>query len=328
LKVLKLLIERGADVAKKTESGSTALHYACLSGTEDVVQLLVDAKANVNALNNRERTPLMRAVQNRLFGEKIIPILMQAGADATTKDKYGSSVVRHAYSRGGGKILNALAPFVPEGCSDLKDRLPAKNCADPIGVMTEGQDFGFSPKHIYFSNVVSRRNPPSACWAMLRNGEFNISEIFLTLSGSDDLELWRCCVMELWQRSAGSNHVTGETILHLAVKCTKLSPENKIRIVQLIASFFINPLVLDNDNKRAIDSCTKEEKELFNLLANYQHWKPDKRVMDWYGPYCRGRLTAFLLVEKRLKLGFPRGLRYLILSYVAEREYVWVPKKK
>jgi hypothetical protein len=93
-------------------------------------------------------------------------------------------------------------------------------------------------------------------------------------------------------------------------------------------SFKINPLVLDNDNKRAIEYCTKEEKELHRMLAHYQQWKPKKKVMNWYGPYCRGRLRAFLLVEKRLKLGFPRDLRDLILSYVAEREYVWVPKKK
>jgi hypothetical protein len=89
----------------------------------------------------------------------------------------------------------------------------------------------------------------------------------------------------MWQRGLALDVSTGETILHLAVKCTKLSPENKIKIVQHIMSFYINPLVLDNDNKRAIDYCTKEEKELGQLLANYQNWKPDKKVMDWYGPY-------------------------------------------
>jgi hypothetical protein len=93
-------------------------------------------------------------------------------------------------------------------------------------------------------------------------------------------------------------------------------------------SFHINPLVLDNKNKKAIDYCRKEEKELGLLLANYQIWRPEKKVMDWYGPFCRGRLQAFLLVEKRLQLGFPRDLKNLILLYVAEREYVWVPKKK
>jgi hypothetical protein len=93
-------------------------------------------------------------------------------------------------------------------------------------------------------------------------------------------------------------------------------------------SFYMNPLVLDDNNKRAIEYCTKEEKELGKLLANYQIWKPEKKVMDWYGPYCRQRLRAFVLVEKRLKLGLSRDLKNLILSYVAEREYVWVPNKK
>jgi hypothetical protein len=163
---------------------------------------------------------------------------------------------------------------------------------------------------------------------MLRNGEFDIAKIFQTLFDSDDLDLWCYSTTELWQRGQALNTSTGETILHLAVKCTKLSPENKIRVVQHIMSFFINPLVLDDNNKGAIAYCTKEEKELHGILANYQLWKPEKKVMDWYGPYCRQRLRAFVLAEKRLQLGLSRDLKNLILSYVAEREYVWVPNKK
>jgi hypothetical protein len=194
--------------------------------------------------------------------------------------------------------------------------------------MTEGQEFGFAPKTTHFSFRVSRGDPPSKCWALLRNGEFDISKIFGALSGSNNLDLWCCSATELWQNGSARDLTSGETILHLAVKCKELSAEDKIKIVQHIMSFFFNPLVLDKNNKRAIDYCTKKEKELHQILAHYQNWKPDKKVMDWYGPYCRGRLQAFLLVEKRLKLGFPRDLKNLILSYVAEREYVWVPKKK
>jgi hypothetical protein len=328
LKIAKVLIERGADLAAKDKDGSTALHFACLIGGDDVVQLFIDDKANFNAQNNIGQTPLMLAAQNRMFGEKIIPILMQAGADVTLKSENGDVAVRHALWWGGGKLLKALSPFVPEGCVELKNQAPSKNCPDPIGSMTEGLQFGCAPHNSYFDQFVKKEFPPAFCWSMLRNGEFDISQTFQTLSESDNLELWRYSTTELWQRSAGSNHATGETILHLAVKCTKLSVEDKIKIVQHIMSFYINPLVLDNDNKRAIEYCTKEEKELHCFLANYQNWKPDKKVMNWYGPYCRQRLRAFLLVEKRLKFGFPRDLRHLILSYVAEREYVWVPKKK
>jgi hypothetical protein len=194
--------------------------------------------------------------------------------------------------------------------------------------MTEGQQFGFAPQTHDFSYRESQGDPLSLCWAMLRNGEFDISNIFQTLSDSANLDLWCYSTSELWQGGSARNLETGETILHLAVKCTKLSPESKIEIVKHITSFFINPLVLDSDNQRAIDYCTKEEKELDHLLAYYQRWKPTKKVMDWYGPYCRERMVAFLLAEQRLQLGFPWELKLLILSYVAEGEYVWVPKKK
>jgi ankyrin repeat protein len=328
LKIARLLVERGTDVSKKTEKGDTALHWACFHGRGDVVQFLVDAKANVNALDNKGRTALMFAAQNRLFGEKMIPILIQNGADVTTKTNRGKTAVICAYGSGGGKVLEALAPFVPEGCTELKNQVPGNNCPDPIGSMMEGLQFGWNSKKAYFNASVAHGCPISLCWAMLRKGEFDISKVFQTLLGSDSLDLWCSSTTELWQGGSARNPTTGETILHLAVKCTKLSPEDKIKVVQHIMSFFINPLVLDNDNKRAIDYCTKEEKHLVLLLGNYQQWKPDKKVMDWYGPYCRQRLEAFLLVEKRLKLGFPRDLKNLILSYVAEREYVWVPKKK
>jgi hypothetical protein len=78
-------------------------------------------------------------------------------------------------------------------------------------------------------------------------------------------------------------------------------------------TFEINPLVLNYNSKRAIDYCTKEETELHDLLAHYQQWKPEKKVMS---PYCRRRLRAFLLVVAESE------------CYVAQREYLWVPKKK
>jgi ankyrin repeat protein len=328
LKVAKLLIERGADLARKTENGFTTLHLACYMGSDDVVQLLIDAKADVNSQDENGYTPLICSVQNRNFGEKIIPILMQAGADVSMKTISGVTAVSIAYMSGGGKMLKALAPFVPEGCVELENNFPVSDCPDPIGAMTEGLQFGGNPEAGDFVLLAEGDDDPARCWAMLRNGEFDICKIFQTLSDSDNLDLWFYSVTELWQRGLALDVSTGETILNLAVRCKKLSPEDKIKVVQHVMSFYINPLVLDNDNKRAIAYCTKEEKELGHLLAHYQQWKPDKKVMDWYGPYCRRRLLAFLLVEKRLKLGFPRDLKNLILLYVAEREYVWVPKRK
>jgi ankyrin repeat protein len=330
-KIAKLLIERGADVTAKNGKGNTALHLACQYGNDDLVQLLVDAKADVNCSNNDGVLPLMFAASNPYCGDRIIPILMQAkDADVCMKSSGGMSAVDFAFYIGGGKMLKALAPFAPEGCTELSGRelrnMPS-SFRDPIGSMAEGLRFGLAPEDTDFSNSVQRGDSPSVSWALLRNGEFDISNVFIALAFSNSLELWCDCVTELWQNGSARDFASGLTILHLAVTCTALSAEDKIKVVQHIMSFQINPLVLDKNNKRAIEYCTKEEVDLIRILNYYQRWKPEKKVMNWYGPYCRRRLHTFLLVENRLQLGFPWELKLMILAYVAEMEYVWVPKK-
>jgi ankyrin repeat protein len=323
LKVAKLLIERGANVAKRDEDGVSALYWACYRGNVDLVQYLIDTKADVNAQDHRGQTPLMASVQNPLYGERIIPILVEAGADLTMTSERALKAVNYAFVFGGGKMLKALAPFVPKKYMDFQGRLPATNNADPIGSMTEGLQFGYSPEagDFYRATKENVSSSPSFCWAMLRNGLFDIRVIFLALSALGDVVLWRYSTTELLQRGAGWSIDSGETILHVVVKCKKLSPEDKIEIVQHLLSFDINPLVLDGKNKRsAIEYCRKEEKEVYDILANYQKWKPQRKVMDWYGKRCRERLKTFLLVDKRLRLGLPRDLRHLILEYVAEKE--------
>jgi ankyrin repeat protein len=173
LKITKLLIERGADLSRKDDDGATALHYACMNESDEVVQALVDAKADVNSQNNIGLTPLMLAARNSLFGEKIIPILIQGGAVVTLKDNKGATAVRHTYLWGGGKMMKVLAPFFPEGITELKGFLPGNDCPDPIGSMVEGLPFGASPRTQYFDLAVRNDQSPAFCWAMLRNGEFD-----------------------------------------------------------------------------------------------------------------------------------------------------------
>ena len=55
---VSLLIELGADVAATTPAGSTALHGAAAMWEDGVIQLLVDHGADVNAEDNRGRSPL------------------------------------------------------------------------------------------------------------------------------------------------------------------------------------------------------------------------------------------------------------------------------
>ncbi|RYG49429.1 ankyrin repeat domain-containing protein [bacterium] len=58
--LVKFLLERGASVAA-TSTGATALHYAMLSDEDSVIDLLLDAGADVNATDVDGQTPLFYA---------------------------------------------------------------------------------------------------------------------------------------------------------------------------------------------------------------------------------------------------------------------------
>jgi Ca2+-binding EF-hand superfamily protein len=61
--------------------GWTALHYACYQGHENLVSLLLEAGASVNATNNHGFTPLFYAAQQEHL--EIVEMLLDRGADPT-----------------------------------------------------------------------------------------------------------------------------------------------------------------------------------------------------------------------------------------------------
>ena len=60
--VVKVLIEKGADVNALNNDKSTPLHWAASNNSNaDVVKVLIEKGADVNALNNDKSTPLHQA---------------------------------------------------------------------------------------------------------------------------------------------------------------------------------------------------------------------------------------------------------------------------
>ncbi|OAA57931.1 Ankyrin repeat-containing domain protein [Niveomyces insectorum RCEF 264] len=80
--IVSLLLEHGALVnATNESSGRTALHVAALSGRDDIVKTLLDAKANIEARDGAGYTPVSMAANNG--SESTVRILAEAGADLT-----------------------------------------------------------------------------------------------------------------------------------------------------------------------------------------------------------------------------------------------------
>lgn len=88
------LLNVGVKTDGADTDGNSALHLAVINGCPATIETLIAAKANVNARNTREETPLMIAA---MYAD--IPTmekLIAAGAELKLKDKFGRNAAFHA----------------------------------------------------------------------------------------------------------------------------------------------------------------------------------------------------------------------------------------
>ena len=108
------LIARGADVNK---TGWAPLHYAATGGHVDIIQMLLDESAYIDAESPNKTTPLMMAAY---YGTpQAVKLLLDSGADATLRNQQGLSAFDFA-ERGNRKeaaelISAAIRSKAPKG---------------------------------------------------------------------------------------------------------------------------------------------------------------------------------------------------------------------
>lgn len=101
-RVVRYLLDKGANIKASTKGGATALHRAAESGDLDVLKLLVDRGADVNAQRKGGRAPLASAV---IFGHgAAVRYLLSKGAKPNLSD-VGLS---RAVFQGNVEIVKAL----------------------------------------------------------------------------------------------------------------------------------------------------------------------------------------------------------------------------
>ena len=91
LDLVKKLIARGADVNKP---GWAPLHYAATGGHLEIMELLLDQNAYIDAESPNGTTPLMMAAQ---YGSTAaVKLLLDAGADPSLKNQLGLTAIDFA----------------------------------------------------------------------------------------------------------------------------------------------------------------------------------------------------------------------------------------
>jgi ankyrin repeat protein len=91
LDIIKLLLEKGAEVNKVNFFNYTALAYATLSGNMEIIKLLVDHGSDIDIADCPGWTPLMHA--SRMNKIELVEYFITSGANIRHKDIIGRNAL-------------------------------------------------------------------------------------------------------------------------------------------------------------------------------------------------------------------------------------------
>jgi ankyrin repeat protein len=112
LEILTMTLVHGADLRSTNRYGGTALIPASERGHVDTVRTLIETGVDVDHVNNLGWTALLEAIilgDGAKRHQRIVRLLVKAGADINLADRDGVKPLQHARSRGYREIEAILA---------------------------------------------------------------------------------------------------------------------------------------------------------------------------------------------------------------------------
>ena len=108
LAVVKMLLDKNANVNATTADGATALMAAAARGRPDICQVLLDKSADVNAVTSFGKTALTYAANNGHV--KVVELLLKYKADPKVLDNDGKMAVDYATANKHADVVKLLVP--------------------------------------------------------------------------------------------------------------------------------------------------------------------------------------------------------------------------
>lgn len=107
LEAAEIFLDAGADISATDKLGRTALHFAASIGTNlELIELLVNKGAQVNAQSTGGETPLMKAIA--FDNADAAKLLLEHGADAEIENSMNRNSYSFAKASKNPEILAAL----------------------------------------------------------------------------------------------------------------------------------------------------------------------------------------------------------------------------
>ena len=214
--VVEVLLDAGADVDKIESEGYSPLHDACVCGEAKIVKLLLAKSAKVNVRNDGGQTPLHLAIGKK--NEEIVNLLLEAKAEMNIGDISGSTALHAAGSAGSYEIMQLLLNYLKSRQVKTSERLVWINICDQYGqtplhrVVSQGSAKTFQLLLDAGSDVTVRyQNGRTVLHEAASTGHESIVKILLDLN------------VDVSTRDG-----SGDTPLHIAVEDRRLEIVNML----------------------------------------------------------------------------------------------------
>ncbi|VDI46316.1 Hypothetical predicted protein [Mytilus galloprovincialis] len=104
--IVKMLVDRGADCNKCDSLGQSPVMIACEHGYTEIVKFLLDKRADFNDFDNRSQSSISKACEHG--HTEIVKILIDRGANLNKSDNVGTSPLIMACKQGKTEIVRML----------------------------------------------------------------------------------------------------------------------------------------------------------------------------------------------------------------------------